>query len=84
MYAIIYNRNGDEQARYILSDSDALDCDLYAARFARDMGIDALEGETPTERIPDGSEDYRVELTDEPKAVRCWTTANYMYSQWEN
>lgn len=81
MFAIIYDRNGEEQARYILSDTDLLDCDIYADRFARDMGIDPLEGEEPNGRIPDGGEDYRVELTDEPNAARCWTSANYMQSQ---
>lgn len=84
MYAIIYDRNGQEQTRYTLADSDLLDCDIYAARFAKDMGINALEGETPTERIPDGCEDYRVELTEEPNAARCWNSANYLFSQWED
>ena len=79
MYAIITDRHGNEEARYILADTDPLDCDLYAARFADAMGID-LEGEEPDSRIPDGGEDYSVTLTQEPHGVRCWSRANYMMS----
>lgn len=79
MYAIITDRNGHEAARYALTDTDALDCDQYAARFALDMGVD-LEGEEPAARIPDGCEDYTVTLTEDPTAPRCWSRANYMIS----
>jgi hypothetical protein len=77
MYAIITDRNGHEEARYILSDTDPLDCDVYAQRFANAIGYD-LEGEEPTARIPDGCEDYTVTITEEPHAARCWSRANYM------
>ena len=79
MFALILDRSGCEAARYALADADALDCDLYAARFGRDMGV-TLEGEEPGASIPDGCEDYRVELTEEPGSVRVWASANYMAS----
>ena len=77
MYAIITDRHGNEEARFILTDTDPLDCDQYAARFAQAMGFD-LEGEEPQSRIPDGCEDYTVTLTEHPHSVRCWSRANYM------
>ena len=77
MYAIITDRNGTEEARFILTDTDPLDCDHFAARFAADIGYD-LEGEEPQSRIPDGCEDYTVTLTEDPQGVRCWSRANYM------
>ena len=46
MYALIQDRHGQELARYALTGDDALDCDTYADRFARDFGV-SLEGEQP-------------------------------------
>ena len=82
MYAIITDRHGNEEARFVLTNTDALDCDQYAARFAQAMGFD-LEGEEPQSRIPDGCEDYTVTLTEDPAAPRCWSRANYLVKQEE-
>lgn len=82
MYAVITDRHGNEEARFVLTDTDALDCDQYAARFAAAMGFD-LEGEEPQSRIPDGCEDYTVTLTEDPTAPRCWGRANYMIANEE-
>jgi hypothetical protein len=82
MFALILDRSGVEAARYALADADLLDCDLYAERFGRDFGL-TLEGEEPGASIPDGCEDYRVELTEEPGSVRVWKSANYFVSSFE-
>lgn len=74
MYAIVKNRHGEEEARYTLSDSDTLDCSLYAKRYANDVGTDFEDGGN----VPDGCEDFSVTLTEDPdnNAV-CWNSANY-------
>ena len=77
MYALIQDRHGQELTRYALTGDDALDCDIYADRFARDFGV-SLEGEQPGASIPDGCEDISVTLTDEPGAARAWSSRNYM------
>jgi hypothetical protein len=77
MYAIIYNRDGAEQWRLELNETATLDPDAYARIFAGLYGIE-LEGEEPGAAIPDGGEDFSVVIQEEPGAVRCWTSANYM------
>lgn len=73
MYAVIENTHGQHEAVYLLSDDDILDCDLYAQRFAREIGYD-LE---PVDNMPCGA-DYRVVLQEEPGSCVCWTSQNYM------
>jgi hypothetical protein len=71
MYAIIKNRHGEEEARY---PADLLDCDLYAARYANDVGTDFEDGGD----LPDGCEDFSVTLTEDPaNTAVCWKSKNY-------
>jgi hypothetical protein len=74
MYAIIQNRHGEEEARYALTDTDPLDCLIYAKRYARDVGTDFEDGGD----VPDGCEDFSVTLTEDPENTAvCWSRANY-------
>ena len=76
-FAIIQDRHGIEQARYLLAGDDLLDTDIYAERWANSMGIE-LEGEEEYS-IPDGCEDYSVTITENPEnPAICWASANYM------
>lgn len=76
-YALVYDADGDEVARWPLNDDDPLDCDVYAEWYSKQIGAE-LVGEARGMAIPDGCEDYRVVLQEEPGAVRCWKSANYM------
>jgi hypothetical protein len=77
MYAIIKNRDGHEEARYALTDTDLLDCDLYAARYSADVGIDYQDSEWWHD-LPDGCEDFSVTLTEDPaNTAVCWKSKNY-------
>jgi hypothetical protein len=79
MYAIIKNRHGEEEARYTLSDTDTLDCGIYAARYANDVGTDFEDGDN----VPDSCEDFSVTITENPEnAAVCWKSANYCVT-WE-
>ena len=75
-FAILRDWSGREVDRIMLTDSDPLDCDHYAAIFSNNLGYE-LEGETEG-RIPDGTEDYSITITDDPEGVRCWSSASYM------
>lgn len=77
MYALIYDQHGNEQARYNVANDDQLSPDTYAERFAFSIGYE-LEGSKPGALIPDGCEDYRVTIQEEPGSVICWTSRNYM------
>ena len=77
MFAILYNRHGHEEARRTLGDVDSLEPEDYAASFAAMLGIDELQPSSPGETIPDGCEDYRIEITDEPGAARVWKACNF-------
>ena len=71
-HAFILDRNGAVMAVY---EVDELDPDLYAERFADQLGfeIDDSDG-----LIPDGCEDFSVRIAETPDAARCWTSRNYM------
>ena len=74
MYAIIKDRHGEEQARYA---ADLLNCDLYAARYAKDMSVDLHDTEWWHD-LPDGCEDFSVTLTEDPaNTAVCWKSKNY-------
>jgi hypothetical protein len=77
LYAVLYDRHGQELARLTLADMDSLEPEDYAPRFADLMGIDELEPSTPAAQIPDGCEDYRIEITAEPGTVVCWKSCNF-------
>lgn len=77
MFALVYDRDGQEQARWPMKGDDLLDPDTYAQRFAALHGI-TLDGDKPGARIPDGCEHYRVTLQEEPGSVVCWTSRNYL------
>lgn len=77
MFAVLYNRHGHEEARRTLGDVDSLEPEDYAPSFAAMLGIDALEPSSPGAEIPDGCEDYRIEITDEPGAARVWKSCNF-------
>jgi hypothetical protein len=79
MYAIIQNRDGQEEARYTLTERDPLDCLIYAKRYARDVGTD-FEDEGD---VPAGGEDFSVTLTEDPENTAvCWNSARYCIT-WE-
>jgi hypothetical protein len=74
MYAIIQNRHGEEEARYALTDTDPLDCLIYAKRYANEVGTD-FEDEGD---VPAGCEDFNVTLTENPdNPAVCWNSARY-------
>jgi hypothetical protein len=77
MFAILYDRHGQEEARRTLGDVDSLNPEDYAQSFAAMLGIDELEPSTPAAEIPDGCEDYRIEITEEPNAPRVWKSCNF-------
>ena len=77
MYALAYNRDGAEQWRLELNDDATLDPDHYARIFSGLYGIELL-GDCPWHVIPDGCEDIRIVVQEEPGAVRCWKSANYI------
>lgn len=77
-YALVYDCDGDEVARWPLGDDDPLDCDVYAGWFAQQIGAELVPKSPRGMAIPDGCEDYRVVLQEEPGAARCWKSANYM------
>lgn len=77
MFALIYDRNGQEQARWPIADHELLNPDVYAERYSTAIGY-PLKGSKPEAIIPDGTEDYRVTLQEEPGSVVCWTSRNYL------
>ena len=77
MYALVYNREGAEQWRLELNDDASLEPDHYARIFAGLYGIE-IEGEKSGAAIPDGCEDFSVVIQEEPGAIRCWKSSNYM------
>lgn len=76
MFAMVYDRDGIEQARYPLT-NNTLGVDEYAARFGASMGI-TITPSAPGAVIPDGCEDYRVTLQDQPGSSVCWVSRNYV------
>ena len=78
VFAILFDRHGQEQARLTLADVDSLEPEDYAPRFAAMLGIDELEPGTPAAQIPDGAEDYRIEITEAPDTPRVWKSYNFM------
>jgi len=78
VFAILFDRHGQEQARLTLADVDSLEPEDYAPRFAALLGIDELEPSTPAAQIPDGGEDYRIEITEAPDTPRVWKSCNFM------
>lgn len=77
MFAIVNNEHGQEQWRLELNDDAPLDPDYYAEIFAGLYGVE-IDGEQPGAAIPDGCEDFSVVIQEEPGAVRCWKSANYL------
>ncbi len=77
MLAILKDRHGTEVDRITLEDSDPMDCDHFANRFAESLGFE-LDADGI---VPDGTEDYSVTLTDDPTGVRSWKSANYMIAE---
>ena len=77
MFAILYDRHGQEEARRTLGDVDSLEPEDYAPSFAALLGIDTLEPSSPGAIIPDGCEDYRIEITEDPAAPRVWKACNF-------
>lgn len=77
MYAMLYDRHGEELARLTLADTDSLEPEHYAPRFADLMGIDELAPSTPAAQIPDGCEDFRIEITADPSTVIVWKSCNF-------
>lgn len=78
-YAIVTDdRSGEELARYELADTDIVDCGLYAERYANESGfsVDSSDG-----YVPDGCADFTVTMTEEPGAVRCWSSRSYFIAQ---
>ena len=76
-YAIVSDRHGHEEARYLLADDDLLDPDFYAAKWADSVGVEFDTEENGL--IPDGGEDFSVVITENPDNPSiCWTSANYM------
>lgn len=83
MHALILNQHGIEEARYPVADADTLDPNTYADLFAASMGIE-LEPSKPGALIPDGCEDYRVTIQEEPGSVVCWASRNYIIAPEHN
>ena len=80
MYAIIKDRDGQELSRLTLEPDAPLDCDIYARIFGDSYGL-TLIGSEPGATIPDGCEDISITLQEEPGAVTCWTSENYMIEE---
>ena len=78
IYAILFDRHGIEQARITIGDADSLEPEDYAPQFAAMLGIDELEASSHAAQIPDGGEDYRIEITEDPTAPRVWKACNFM------
>lgn len=75
MFAVITDdRSGEELARYTLQDADILDCDIYAEKYADDMGF-GIEFSYHT--APLGCADFTVTLQEEPGSVVCWNSQSY-------
>lgn len=74
MFAIIEDSEGREQARYILTDDDLLDCDIYAERFSNEIGYDLEPSSMPGNMC---GAHYYVILQEEPGSVICWSSASY-------
>lgn len=79
MFALITDQHGQELARYTLADTDPLNCDTYAQRYADAIGydLDHSDGE-----IPGGLGDFTVTLTEQPENTAvCWSSRSYFLSQ---
>ena len=79
MNALVYDRHGAEIARYAVRDEDTLSPDAYAERFGSAMGIELIPSK-PGATIPDGCEDIRITIQEEPGSAVCWTSRNYLIS----
>lgn len=80
MYAIVIDpSSGEEQARWLLGDSEPLNCDTYAARYADCVGMSIAPS---TGHIPNCCGDFRVELRKDPNNSVCiWSGESYYFEQ---
>ena len=69
------DKHGEELARYTVTAEDPANPEGYADRFTRSAGYD-IEPSKPGARIPDGTEDLRIEVYTERGTL--WATRNYM------
>jgi hypothetical protein len=78
MYAIIKDVNGKEKRRYDVPDVGALDPEIYAHQWCKEIGV-SLSSEDGW--VPSGGEEFSVTLTEDPHAVRCWSFTGFMYAR---
>ena len=75
MYAVI-EVDGQQEAIYTLTEWDLLDCDIYAQRYAEQIGYALIPSGMPGNVC---SADVYVILQEEPGSVVCWNSASYFY-----
>jgi hypothetical protein len=75
-YAIVKDKHGAELERYELDETDLIDLDTYAIRYAEGCALDFERGEGSG-----GDCDFSVTLTDEPDSVRIWGSAEYWFKE---
>lgn len=71
-YAIVKDKHGAELERYELDETDLIDLDTYAIRYAGGLAFE--QGDEAESDC-----DFSVTLTDEPDGVRCWGSASYWF-----
>lgn len=72
-YAIVKDQHGHELERYELDETDLLDLDTYAARYADGLAFERGDDE--------GDCDFSVTLTEDPDGVRHFASKFYWFSE---